>query len=167
MTSLRFMLVDVPEPVWNTSSGKASACAPSATSSAAREIAAARSPESTSRSPFTVAAHDFSSASARMSRGSRVVPEIGKFSTARWVCAPHRASAGTSMSPRESCSVRVSTTPKLARHPSGDQPVVLVAVLQSHRVGKGVDLVEHLAEGLLKLGRLVHRPDDQGAAGPQ
>ena len=34
-------------------------------------------------------------------------PEIGKFATARAVCAPHSASAGTSTSPMESCSVRV------------------------------------------------------------
>ena len=33
---------------------------------------------------------------------------MGKLSTARAVCAPHRASAGTSTSPIESCSVRVA-----------------------------------------------------------
>ena len=33
-------------------------------------------------------------------------PDTGKFCTARWVCAPHSASAGTSTSPIESCSIR-------------------------------------------------------------
>ena len=40
---------------------------------------------------------------ARARSGS---PEIGKFSTARWVCAPQCASAGTRTSPIESCSTR-------------------------------------------------------------
>ena len=35
-------------------------------------------------------------------------PEIGKFSTARWVCARHLARAGTRTSPIESCSMRKS-----------------------------------------------------------
>ena len=42
---------------------------------------------------------------ARSARGM-VSPEIGKFSTARAVWAPHRASAGTRTSPIESCSMR-------------------------------------------------------------
>ncbi|KAG0753708.1 hypothetical protein G6F22_021339 [Rhizopus arrhizus] len=33
-------------------------------------------------------------------------PETGKFCTARWVCAPQRASAGTCSSPMLSCSIR-------------------------------------------------------------
>ncbi len=33
-------------------------------------------------------------------------PEIGKFSTARWVCARHLAAAGTRTSPIESFSMR-------------------------------------------------------------
>ncbi len=35
-------------------------------------------------------------------------PEIGKLSTARWVEAPYMASAGTSISPMESRSMRVA-----------------------------------------------------------
>ena len=35
-------------------------------------------------------------------------PEIGKLRTARWVEAPYSASAGTSISPIESRSTRVS-----------------------------------------------------------
>ncbi|MFB9074495.1 hypothetical protein ACFFX0_26190 [Citricoccus parietis] len=38
--------------------------------------------------------------------GSRVLPEIGKFSTARWVWARYRASTGTLTSPMVSCSMR-------------------------------------------------------------
>src|SRR5664279_2584995 len=37
-------------------------------------------------------------------------PEIGKFSTARWVCARHLAVAGTLTSPIESFSTRYSTS---------------------------------------------------------
>jgi len=33
-------------------------------------------------------------------------PEMGKFCTARAVWAPHKASAGTTTSPIESCSIR-------------------------------------------------------------
>src|SRR5262249_56670102 len=35
-------------------------------------------------------------------------PEMGKFSTARCVCGPHRAEAGTCISPRLSFSMRTS-----------------------------------------------------------
>ncbi len=45
---------------------------------------------------------------ARICAGSSGVPEIGKFSTARWVWARHRASAGTRTSPMVSCSMRYS-----------------------------------------------------------
>src|SRR5690606_8142329 len=44
---------------------------------------------------------------------------IGKFSTARCVCAPHSASAGTCISPSESFSVRYFVSlmvPRFARH---------------------------------------------------
>ena len=58
-------------------------------------------------SALTRAAAFFTRAIATMCAGSRVVPLIGKFSTARWVWARQRASVGTSMSPMLSCSVRV------------------------------------------------------------
>ena len=35
-------------------------------------------------------------------------PEIRKFSSERWVCAPHRRSVGTSIGPKVSFSLRVS-----------------------------------------------------------
>ena len=62
----------------------------------------------TPRSPLTRAAAPLTCASAWINRGSRGVPLIGKFSTARWVWARQRAFAGTSISPMESCSVLVS-----------------------------------------------------------
>src|ERR1043166_47764 len=43
-----------------------------------------------------------------MSRLGNGIPEIGKFSTARWVCAPYNAWAGTLTSPIESFSTRNS-----------------------------------------------------------
>src|SRR5579875_876475 len=105
-TSFRFMFVEVPEPVWKTSTGKASAWWPAATSSAAAAIASATSLGSAPRRAFTRAAAPLMRASARTSAGSTRRPEIGKFSTARWVCAPHSASRGTATSPIESCSIR-------------------------------------------------------------
>ncbi len=56
MTSLVFMLDEVPEPVWNTSTGKCSSQRPSATSAAASWIASAMSLSSTPSSALTLAA---------------------------------------------------------------------------------------------------------------
>ncbi len=97
MTSLAFMFDDVPDPVWYTSIGNSSSQRPSATSSAAAAMAAAMrlSTLGTSFRPaLTAAASDLISASARISRGSMVSPEIGKFSTARWVWAAYLAVSG-------------------------------------------------------------------------
>ena len=102
ITSLAFMLDDVPEPVWNTSMGNCSSCSPAATSSAASAIAGA--------TLLTRAASAFTSPSARTRADGSGSPEIGKFSTARWVWAPQYASAGTRTSPMESCSTRCSAT---------------------------------------------------------
>ena len=102
------MLLLVPEPVWKTSIGNASSCSPAATSRAAPSMAAAGSASRTPRAPLTFAAAAFTSPMAWISAGSIGVPLIGKFSTARWVCARHRASRGTWTSPIESCSVRNS-----------------------------------------------------------
>ena len=55
MTSFMFMLVDVPEPVWNTSIGNWSSHWPVATSAAASWIAAATSSGSTPSSRLTTA----------------------------------------------------------------------------------------------------------------
>ena len=55
---------------------------------------------------MTRAAAALISPRARTCDGSSGVPEIGKFSTARWVWARQSASAGTRTSPIVSCSVR-------------------------------------------------------------
>ena len=56
ITSLAFMLLLVPEPVWNTSIGKWSSSLPAATSSAAAAIASATSAARIPISPLTCAA---------------------------------------------------------------------------------------------------------------
>ncbi len=84
-TSLAFMLVLVPEPVWKTSSGKWSSKAPAAISDAASWMAAATSLGITRRRPLTVAATPLIEPRAWISSTGIVSPEIGKFSTARWV----------------------------------------------------------------------------------
>ena len=91
ITSLAFMFDEVPEPVWNTSMGNSSSQTPSATSSAASTMAAA-----------TAAVHlghvaqrgvDLGRLRLHQAEGPDqpavdAPPEIGKFSTARWVWAP-------------------------------------------------------------------------------
>jgi hypothetical protein len=106
MTSLVFMLLDVPEPVWKTSMGKCSSHSPRATEAAAVPMASAVSCGRTPREALTAAAAPLMAASAAISSRSIGVPEIGKFSTARCVCARHFAHAGTRTSPMESCSMR-------------------------------------------------------------
>ena len=76
------------------------------TASAAATIASAIAPSSTPSSLFARAAAFLTWASAWMWAGSRPWPEIGKFSTARWVWARYRAEAGTRTSPMVSCSMR-------------------------------------------------------------
>ncbi len=109
MTSLVFMFELVPEPVWNTSMGKCPSYSPLATASAAAMIASARSPSMTPNSRLARAAAFFTCARALMCSDSRRLPEIGKFSTARWVWARYSASFGTRTSPMVSCSMRKSS----------------------------------------------------------
>ena len=90
ITSLAFMLVCVPDPVWKTTRGKCSSSRPSITSSAARAISVATSDGSTPSSAFTRAAARFTRPSARImgrphTKRSR---PIGKWIRARSVCAP-------------------------------------------------------------------------------
>ena len=115
------MLVLVPEPVWNTSRGKWSSNAPNDISDAASWIAAATSLGITRRRPLTVAATPLIEPSAWISSTGTVSPEIGKFSIARWVWAPHSAALGTRTSPNESCSMRWSLTPPTLKHPTGSK----------------------------------------------
>ena len=63
---------------------------------------------STPSEALATAADFLMRASATICAGSRPDPEIGKFSTARWVCAPYSASMGTRTSPIVSCSIRYS-----------------------------------------------------------
>ena len=88
ITSLAFMLVWVPEPVCQTTSGKWSASAPSATSWAARTIASARRGSRWPCSRLTRAAACLTMPSARTSGNGMVSVPIRKFCRLRWVCAP-------------------------------------------------------------------------------
>ena len=69
MTSLAFMFDWVPDPVWNTTSGKWSSSAPAITSSAAREMSSTFSGGSCPSSPLAIAAPFFRMPSARMMGG--------------------------------------------------------------------------------------------------
>ncbi len=107
-TSLTFMLVDVPDPVWKVSTGKCSSRSPAMTSSAARRMASATVASTTPSSSLAVAAAHLIMAWACTTAAGTGMPETGKFSTARWVEAPHSASAGICISPIVSWAVRVS-----------------------------------------------------------
>src|SRR5688572_11287231 len=67
----------------------------------------ASSASSSCSSTFASAATLLIKPSAAMKERGKRSPLIGKFSTARWVCAPYSASAGTVISPSESFSTRV------------------------------------------------------------
>ena len=88
ITSFAFMLVEVPDPVWNTSIGNSASCCPASTSCAAATIAPATSAGSRPRSRFTSAATRLTIPSARRKARGSGRPLIGKLSTARWVVAP-------------------------------------------------------------------------------
>ena len=88
ITSLAFMLLDVPEPVWKMSTTNSRSCWPAATSCAAWMIASASLASSLPLAVFTSAAAFLISASARITRRGRRSPLTGKFSAARCVCAP-------------------------------------------------------------------------------
>ena len=88
ITSLTFMFVCVPLPVWKTTSGKWASSLPSATSCAAAAMRAAFAGGRSPRSRFTSAAARLRIPNARIiGRGIRISP-ISKFSSERWVCAP-------------------------------------------------------------------------------
>ena len=107
MTSLAFMLVCVPLPVCQTTSGKWSSSAPRITSSAARSMSSQRRASSTPRARFVRAAAFFTTPSACTKLGAKRSPPMRKFSSKRCVCAPQYRSAGTAMRPMESLSQRV------------------------------------------------------------
>mmetsp|Transcript_29135 Transcript_29135/g.76318 ORF Transcript_29135/g.76318 Transcript_29135/m.76318 type:complete len:218 (+) Transcript_29135:961-1614(+) len=110
ITSLTFMFDWVPEPVWKVTSGKWESWTPVATSSAAFIIASPISLDNLPASMLYLAQHFFSFPKARIT-GSGILSgasPIGKFCRLRCVCAPHRRSAGTSMGPKLSFSLRVA-----------------------------------------------------------
>jgi len=88
-TSLTLVLVEVPDPVWNTSIGNWSSCSPAATASAAAAIRSARSGSSRPRSALTLAASAFTRASIRTTWVGIRSPEMGKFSIALSVSPFH------------------------------------------------------------------------------
>ncbi|MNC34655.1 hypothetical protein D3C75_830980 [compost metagenome] len=105
-TSLRFMLVWVPEPVCQTIRGNSASCRPHNTSSAAAMMAWALRAGSSPRAWFTLAQADLMRARAWMISMGWRSPEILKCCRERWVWAPHSRAAGTSISPKLSCSIR-------------------------------------------------------------
>ena len=110
-TSLTFMFDCVPLPVWNTTSGKFPSSCPARISSHAREMAAHFSSvmRCGTSARFASAAAFFNMAKARrISSGIVSWPApAGKFRRLRSVCAPQYLSAGTAISPMESCSIRI------------------------------------------------------------
>src|SRR5436190_2717083 len=88
ITSLAFMLDDVPEPVWKTSIGNWLSWRPSPTSSAAAAMRSATAESSRPRSAFTCAAAALMRPSQWMTAVGIGSPETGKFSTAFRVSAP-------------------------------------------------------------------------------
>jgi hypothetical protein len=88
ITSLAFMLVEVPDPVWKMSRGKSPSRRPSMTSWAAWRMAAARRGSSDPCSSLTAAAWYLIIARAWMKRRGKTRPETGKLRRARSVCAP-------------------------------------------------------------------------------
>src|SRR4051812_16763352 len=72
-------------------------------------MASATSLSSTFSLALATAAEPFRPARALIRADSTRSPEMGKFSTARWVWACHLARAGTRTSPIESCSIRNSS----------------------------------------------------------
>src|SRR5581483_5913486 len=118
-TSLVFMFEDVPEPVWKTSIGNSASQSPRATSAAASAIAFALASSSRPCAPRIVADAPLIDASVKFRSRSMGRPEIGKFSTARWVWARHLACFVTRTSPIESFSIRKPALMRPAYEPSG------------------------------------------------
>src|SRR5918996_1266662 len=105
-TSLTFMLLCVPDPVCQTTSGNSASWRPASTSSAACAIASDLDFSSKPKSRLTSAAPFLTSARAWMTASGMRSPEMRKKRRLRSVCAPHRRSAGTSMVPKLSFSSR-------------------------------------------------------------
>jgi|GEM_PF-6052163 len=90
MTSLAFMLVEVPAPPWSASTTKCASNWPAMTSSEASAMAAPIAGSSTPRATLAWAAAFLMAPRARMSMAKREMgkPVMGKFSSARRVWMP-------------------------------------------------------------------------------
>src|SRR3989304_4990200 len=99
------------------SRGKCASCRPSATSFAAATIACASFGSRSPSSAFASATLRFTRAIDSMNTRGNRKPLIGKLSTARWVCGPQSASAGTRTSPIVSFSTRNSVIRSHAGEP--------------------------------------------------
>ena len=137
MTSLAFMLVCVPDPVWKTTSGKCASCCPAMISSQTRTMRSVLSAESVPRSQLVSAAAFLRMPKARiMARVKRMSP-MAKFSSDRWVWAPHSLSSATAISPMASRSIRCPvmsrllskeyTTPGVCGTPAANQAHAICA----------------------------------------
>ena len=89
ITSLAFMLDDVPEPVWKTSIGNWLSCSPAAIAAPAAAISLASFGSRLPSSALTRAAVPLMAPSQRMTETGTVSPEIGKLSTAFLVSPPY------------------------------------------------------------------------------
>src|SRR6516165_8296527 len=89
MTSLALVLVEVPEPVWNTSIGNCRSCLPAAISAAAFSIRPARRLGSKPSSALTADDAPLIRASHCTTAGGTRSPEMGKFTIAFAVSPPH------------------------------------------------------------------------------
>ena len=92
ITSLAFMLDDVPDPVWKTSIGNWLSCSPAAIAAPAAAISLASFGSSLPSSALTRAAVPLMAPSQRMTATGTVSPEIGKLSTAFLVSPPYSSS---------------------------------------------------------------------------
>src|SRR3954452_10775292 len=123
MTSLVFMLDEVPEPVWKTSIGNWLSCSPAAIAAPASAISCASALSRLPSSALTRAAVPLIRPSQRMTETGTVSPEIGKLSTAFLVSPPYSVfffTGGMTLQPtaarREASSQEGH---QLARHPDG------------------------------------------------
>ena len=88
MTSLAFMFVEVPLPVWKMSTGNSLSYCPSTTCSAAASIEAARVAGRWPMRPLTIAAALLIIPNARINDLGNRFPLIWKLWIARAVCGP-------------------------------------------------------------------------------
>ncbi|MNJ76556.1 hypothetical protein D3C77_738640 [compost metagenome] len=85
---MAFMLELVPEPVWNTSTGKCAMQSPSSSCWQAPAMASPMAASSCSRSTLARAAAALARIRVRTKASGMRSPETGKLFTARWVWAP-------------------------------------------------------------------------------